>query len=74
MSDDAGILIMEIRRHGKSDRSPIQMISTERLAYLHQMEAEALYLRKVVQAVRLAIVSDFAEKPDICGKVSDSPE
>ena len=60
MSDDAGILIMQIRRHGKDDHSAIQMISKERLAYLHRMEAEALYLRKVVQAVRLAIVSDFS--------------
>lgn len=56
MSDDAGILIMQIHRHSPKDHTPIQMVSNERLAYLHRMEAEALYLRKVMLAIRLAMV------------------
>lgn len=64
MSDDAGRLIMEVRSHGPQDLTPMQMISADRLAYYFLIEEEVLHLRKVVQAVRLAVVSDFREKPD----------
>lgn len=61
MDDAAGTLIVQLRSHGKDDHTPMQMISAARLAYYKRMEAEALYLRKVVKAVRLAVVSDFSD-------------
>jgi hypothetical protein len=63
VKDPAGTLVMQLHFQGPTDRTPMQMVSRARLDYLERMEAEALYLRKVVLAVRLAIVSNnSAEK------------